>query len=545
MIRLFICAAFACLAGIQAVAIGPDEMFVTAYNLIHQADSQKEAGNVRTAESAYFQAQDDLRRLQRSYPDWNDRVVNYRLRYVAAMLEELKGSGSTLDTPARSFQPVIAPTGEAITELTDLNDQIRRLSGEKTMLEARLREALSAQPAPLDPRELQQAVEKITALQATNQGLIQQLEQQLANRRNLIDKVVLEESHKALQDANRQLLAQKTNTAALQKERTELEATLKKLQDTDLKQLKNENSTLKSQVTELKSETERGRQIAELTSRISKLQASFDDARKQNEVLVAEKMALENQLANGQSRQTEFSIQRMNKLTSELAVARAEAERNGARAEDLLAAMEKEKSARTEFENQNRLLTERVSLLTRENAGTTETVQILQKALTSEKADRMRIEAELATSEKTVAALREAAMFTGNAVATDPTGTELTARLNALEGKTRQLELALRESRDREAEVHLALLEEQSTRRRMEKQRTALDEKLRSLMQAGGAKASLEAFASLENRLKELEQEKEELQQQLNRISSIASGRSSSNARLTPRERAVQFRSER
>ncbi|MSU35437.1 MAG: hypothetical protein EXS36_10045 [Pedosphaera sp.] len=545
MLRRFYYAAFAFLACVKALAVGPDEMFVMAYNLIHQADSQKEAGNVRTAWSVYSQAQEDLRTLQRAYPEWNDRVVNYRLRYVAAMLEELKVFGPTPVTPAKLLPPVIAPAEEEITELTALNDQIRRLGSEKAMLEARLREALSAQPAPIDPRELQRAVEKITTLQATNQGLIQQLEQQQADRRNLIDKVVLEESHRALQDANRQLLAQKTSAAALQKERTELEAALKKLQDTDLKQLKNENSALKSQVTELKSETERGRQIAELTTRISKLQKSFEEARKQNEVLVAEKMALEKQLASGQTRQTESSILRMSKLTTELAVARAEAGRNGARAEDLLAAMEKEKSARTEFETQNRLLTERVSLLTRENAGTTEAVQVLQKALTSEKADRMRMEAELEASEKTVAALREAATFAGNAVATDPTGTEFTVRLNALVGKTRQLELALRDSRDREAEVHLALLEEQSTRRRMEKQRADLDQKLRTLMQAGGAKASLEAFESLENRLKELEREKEELQQQLNRVGGIASGRASPNGRLTPRERAVQFRSER
>ncbi len=525
--------------------MGPDEMFVTAYDLIHQADFQKERNDGRAAWPLYARAQQDLHSLQRVFPEWNDRVVNYRLRYVAAKLEELKAFDPNLDATAGPFQPVVVPTGETTTQLTALNDQIRRMGTEKLMMEARLREALSAQPAPINPRELQRAVEKITTLQATNQVLIQRLEQQQTDRQNLVDRVVLEEAHRALQEANRQLLTQKNSTAALQKERTELEGSLKKLQDTDLKQLKSENASLKSQVNELRSETERGRQIVELTSRLNKLQTSLEEARRQNDVFMAEKMALGNQLTDGQSRQTESSLQRMDKLTTELAVARAEAGRNEARATDLVAALEKELTARIEMEDQNRVLTERVGLLTRENAGTTEAIQILQKALSSEKAERARMEGELAASERAQAALREAAKFAGNTVVTEPVGTDLTVQLSVLDGKTRQLELALRDSRDREADVHLALLEEQSMRRRIEKQRTDLEEKLRSLMQAGGTKASPAAFAALEKRLKQLEEEKDELQKKLNRVSGVTSKRSTPSTKLTPRERSVQFQAER
>ncbi len=545
MRRQFFCVALACLALIRALAMGPDEMFVTAYDLIHQADFQKERNDGRAAWPLYARAQQDLRSLQRVFPEWNDRVVNYRLRYVAAKLEELKTFDPNLDTHIGPLQPVVAPAGETTAQLTTLNDQIRRMGTEKLMLEARLREALSAQPAPINPRELQKAVEKITNLQATNQMLIQKLEQQQTDRQNLVDRVVLEEAHRALQEANRQLLAQKSNSTALQKERMELEGALKKLQETDLKQLKSENTSLKSQVNELRSETERGRQIVELTSRLNTLQTNLEEARRQNDLLVAEKTALGNQFADGQSRQTESSIQRMNKLTTELAVARAEAGRSETRATDLVAALEKELTARIEMEDQNRVLSERVGLLTRENAGTAEAIQILQKALSFEKSERTRMEAELATSERALAALREAAKFAGNTAPIDPVGTDLTVQLDALDGKTRQLELALRESRDREADVHLALLEEQSMRRRIEKQRADLDEKLQTLMQAGGTKASPAAFAALESRLKELETEKEELQNKLNRVSGVSARRSAPNTGLTPRERSVQFQAER
>ena len=279
---------------------GADDDFIAAYNLIQQSDTFRETGQVSSARRGYGEALTRLRDLQRSYPTWNERVIAYRLRYVTEKLGALPERAAAAALPAGSdAAPTVrdpselVPSGEVITQFNTLNTQITQLATEKKLLEAKLREALTAQPVPIDPRELQQAVERIGALQVTNKVLLASLEQQQAERKNLVEKVVAEEAQKALNEANRQLLAQKSGAAALAKEKTDLEAALKRLKEGDLKQLKGENSTLKSQVNELRSETERGKLVADLSARLGKLQNKLDDTAKQNGQLLADKAKLE------------------------------------------------------------------------------------------------------------------------------------------------------------------------------------------------------------------------------------------------------------
>ena len=541
---------------------GADDDFIAAYNLIQQSDTFRETGQVSSARRGYGEALTRLRELQRSYPTWNERVIAYRLRYVTEKLGALPETPATAVLPAGSdAAPTVAttvrdpselaPSGEVITQFNTLNTQITQLAAEKKLLEAKLREALTAQPVPIDPRELQQAVERISALQVTNKVLLASLEQQQAERKNLVEKVVAEEAQKALNEANRQLLAQKSGAAALAKEKTDLEAALKRLQEGDLKQLKGENSTLKSQVNELRSETERGKLVADLSARLGKLQNKLDDTAKQNEQLLADKAKLEKQVDDLRARQSEEGIVRINKLETDLAVARADAGRNAAKAEDIAIALDKEKTTRGQLEQDNRTLTSRVTALTGQLAA----AKALEAALAAEKTERAEVEAQLKTAEERLAATRLAAP----AVAKNGTPAEppsagdaaLTAQLRLLEGETTRLRGSLRDSHARETELKTLVAEADGQRTRLEQGKAELTKRLALAEQAAAATPSAKdgrTIRTLEAKVRELEQQRDTLAKKLAAASrrvgtQLAASRSS---RLgSPRDRVVEFYLER
>jgi len=279
-----------CLGAARLSADGADDAFIRVYNLIQQADAHRETGQTSAARDAYVEAKTGLEVLRRNHPTWNERVVGYRLRYVAERLEALqKVPGPPSAKPAAAATPPapgtpkmaerLAPDGEVVAQFQQLNLEIDRLAGDKKLLEARLREALSAQPAPVDPKEFQSALERITALQSTNKALIASLERQQAERRTLVDKVVADEARAALDEANKSLLEQKVAAARIDRQRQEIEAKLKELQSGTLQALQNENSRLKEQVGELKNDTERGKQVADLAAKLGQLRIDLDETR--------------------------------------------------------------------------------------------------------------------------------------------------------------------------------------------------------------------------------------------------------------------------
>ena len=206
---------------VSRLLAGPDDDFVAAYQLIQQTDAERERGETTRAREGYLKAQEMLRALKRSYPQWNDRVVAYRLRYVAEKLEALPAADAAGTSTAAPSDPAPAPANEVITQFNTLNQEISLLRGEKQRLEARLREALTAQPAPVDPQELKRAVDRIAQLQSTNQALITRLETQERERSGLVDKVLLVEAQQALAAAKKDSVAQRDKTAELERQRNE------------------------------------------------------------------------------------------------------------------------------------------------------------------------------------------------------------------------------------------------------------------------------------------------------------------------------------
>ncbi len=552
MLRRFSSLVALCLGAYLTCAQGgPDDQFIVAYNLIQQAEQSRDA---RVASHLFEQAHSQLLKIQRSYPSWNERVINYRLRFCSEKLANLREAAAkspvpqpSTNNPAGTVAPVIpapeAPSGEVLTQFNELNDRIRRLATEKQTLEAKLREALSAQPAPIDPRELQAAVEKISALQSTNKTLLTKLETQEADRRNLVDKVVAEEANRALAETRRQLDEQKAAAARLQKERTEVELKLQNIQEDILKPLRFENQTLKTQVVDLRSDVDRGRQVADLSARLTKVQVDLDDLRKRNESLVTEKSALEKQVEDLKARQSEEGIVRIAKLETELAVARADAQRSSLVAEDLVLALSKEKEARTELESENKTLEQRVSQLAARSAADAEALKTLQTALAAERADRTEAEAQLKAAEVRLKSL---------ATPTDPTApvpADAEALVAAARTEVARLQDSLRQSSQREAELQTALSQESTFRARLQQEKSELERRLAeattALKNRPTAPPDPTATRALENRLVKLERERDELQKKLAKLSDQARTRlvsTRSGPATTPRDRAVEFR---
>lgn len=533
---------------------GADDAYIRIYNLLQQADANSGAGRLNEAREGYNEARRGLLALQQNFPRWNDRVVNFRLRYVTeklASLKDLPNTAATASAPTNAPAPAtaeLAPNGEVLAQFEQLNGQIRRLADEKQRLEAKLREALTAQPAPVDPREFQAAIEKITSLQSTNKVLVQQLETQEAERRNLVEKVLVDEAREALNEANRKLLEQQGSAGRIEREKKEIEDRLKKLQDVTVKSLQTENSALKQQVGELKTDTDRGRQVAELAGKLSKLQTELEETKRRNEQIAAEKSALERQVEDLKARSAEEGILNIKKLEADLAAARLSASRSSAEAELIAVALNKEKQARSDLEMANKSLQGRVEELTRGLASDAESLKTLQSTLAAERAEKESMQAELKAAEEKLQALGRAdgsAQAPGGASAAD---------LASAKSEINRLRTAMKEGAEREAALTVAVRQAEEWRGRFLREKSDLEKRLAAALAANPPAAAPSAstpppavaknLARLETRVRDLEKERASLAKKVEELTK-ASQQGLAVTRgwrmVSPRERTEEF----
>src|SRR5260221_8480912 len=198
--------AFLALVAPMARAEGSDDQYIQIFNAIQQGDSLNERGESTNAMAKYTEAQTALQRFQTDYPTWNPKIVKFRIEYVGAKIAELSAKKSPAsvavptnapaaptaptaslavsitspprrpptNAPAETAKPpipaVIPPPAPTVsTELENqvkvLQDQVRQIQMDNVVLEAKLKEALSAQPAAVDPRELARAQGQIMGLE--------------------------------------------------------------------------------------------------------------------------------------------------------------------------------------------------------------------------------------------------------------------------------------------------------------------------------------------------------------------------------------------
>jgi Flp pilus assembly protein TadD len=163
---------------LSALGQTPDDRYVRIYGLIEEADKHSEGGQARPAVTKYLEAQVAIKELQQAHPEWNAKLVGYRLDYISSKLEPLSkqmaSGASTAGAPPNEAPATdVSPASHAVL----LQEEIGRIAAQNAKLEAKLREALSVQPAAIDPRELAKAQERIKALQKERDLLAVTLEQ--------------------------------------------------------------------------------------------------------------------------------------------------------------------------------------------------------------------------------------------------------------------------------------------------------------------------------------------------------------------------------
>src|SRR5690242_14851133 len=233
-------------AAVALRAVEPDDRFVRLYALIQQADALKKGGRDDQARQKYLEARAGLESLRKEYPGWNESVVEFRLKYIAEKLGQSGDSSGKSPPDAAAAKP--ARAGESNGTIQLLQEQVRQLTADRELLQARLKEALTAQPAAVDPRELARAEERIKVLEKQVGVLKANLEKAESKPDRPVDPLVLEDARKALDAVSQKLARQTELTATATLEKEALQKRLQALIDgNEVRALRSENESLKSQ----------------------------------------------------------------------------------------------------------------------------------------------------------------------------------------------------------------------------------------------------------------------------------------------------------
>ena len=232
-------------------AESPDERYVQIYNLIQQADEYSRNGQSRSAYERYQQAKSALDTLQIFAPDWNAGLVKFRADYVAGKLSQFGSLSAPATTtapadattaPAGKTEPkvevekaavattpsVAAPKSAApAADLKSLLEENQRLNADKATLEAKLKEALSAQPTTVNVQDMAKAEAKIKELQKENDLLKAAAKQKQEKASKTAKTADLDGVKKELSTAQKKIEEQGKLIENLQNEKTVLEGRLK------------------------------------------------------------------------------------------------------------------------------------------------------------------------------------------------------------------------------------------------------------------------------------------------------------------------------
>ena len=146
----------------------PDDQYIIIYTLIQQGDTYVDSGQPQRALESYKEAQGELQKFQQVYSDWNPRIVDFRMNYLAQKIAAL-----TPQTPATNPPPQAATPAPADlqAQINSLNTQIHQLQSDNQTLQSKLKEALSVQPAAVSPDAFAQLQAQANALAKENELL--------------------------------------------------------------------------------------------------------------------------------------------------------------------------------------------------------------------------------------------------------------------------------------------------------------------------------------------------------------------------------------
>jgi tetratricopeptide (TPR) repeat protein len=287
---------------------GPDDQYIVIYSLMQQADTLDSSGQPRQALAQYVQVQGELRKFQNIYPDWNPRIVNFRLNYLMEKIAEVTAKLPVIPqngTPSPALPPPGAAASTAAADLEAqfgaLHEQVQKLQVDNTTLQAKLQEALAAQPAAIDSRELTQAREKIRSLMKENDLLKVSLAQGKAGTATgpaVAESDALKLAELALAEANQKLAGQTARADTLARENQALQSRVQALlasPDT-IQALREENALLKKQIADFKPAAPDPAEAARLNSELAAMRKQITALQAASAVGFLEKSALENRV---------------------------------------------------------------------------------------------------------------------------------------------------------------------------------------------------------------------------------------------------------
>jgi len=150
-----------------------DDKYIAIYGTVQQAENQAETGEPKTALASLTEAQAALHQFQKLYPDWNPAIISYRLDDLAKKIATLKARLAAVIATAPSQPAPMTPAAPAqvspaVAEAQKLRTQLQSVQVENQALQAKLKEALSTQPAAVDTGTLARAQEQIRSLMKEN-----------------------------------------------------------------------------------------------------------------------------------------------------------------------------------------------------------------------------------------------------------------------------------------------------------------------------------------------------------------------------------------
>jgi tetratricopeptide (TPR) repeat protein len=310
--------AFAVALPIARAQQNPDDQYIAIYNLMQQADALQAASQPRSALAGYTQALADLQKFQKIFPYWDSKIVAFRLNYLtekvnglAAQFPPLPESGTPPPAPTPTNAAVnptppaanpvsAAPAADMETQLVTLRSQAQGLQSENETLQAKLKEALSAQPATVDTQELARAQAQVLSLMKENDLLRASIN---TGATNSVAPGELMKVRQSLTDANQKLASETGRADKLALENQGLQARLQPLLagSNSMETFRVENAALKKQVAGLKMTATNSAAAADARAELAKARAQIAALQSDATVNALEKAALEDRLRKRQT----------------------------------------------------------------------------------------------------------------------------------------------------------------------------------------------------------------------------------------------------
>jgi Flp pilus assembly protein TadD/predicted nucleic acid-binding Zn-ribbon protein len=301
----------------------PDERFVAIYGTIQQGDTQAANGEARNALASYQDAQKQLQIFQKNYSQWNPGIITYRLNYLGDKIAMLQSGPA----PSPNVSTNAAATGaaKAQAESENFQAQLSAAQNENTTLQAKLKEALAAQPATIDATELDRAQEQIRSLMKENE-LLKVTPTTLAQKNILPDTNALIAARKEIDDYSKKFADERERAEKLQEENMKMQSDLAQTggRNADaIAALRAQNEKLHSQIGALQEATANAPDPEKIANELKNARGEIAALEDQAGIAALEKEALENKLKQLSGTTNEIAVaaaryeNRINNLAAE------------------------------------------------------------------------------------------------------------------------------------------------------------------------------------------------------------------------------------